>query len=427
MGFLSNVTGVANVAKGNGAGEVGMAKEDKKVLNNISSKIEELQNQNIENAKFLRAITKRIEDELSVIGRIEENKTLEVYDDSNIVDSIKQVEKSLEEINNKEVIAAIDNIKTSINEINSDEVLKELDKVNASIEGINNTEVLDKLGEVKESVEGISNTEVLDKLGEVKESVEGINTAEVLDKLGEVKESVEGINNTEVLDKLDEVKGNIDKINNSDVLNELVGVSLLLGEIKEKVEKEEDDIQLIDAVDNETILSEVKNVGKQVESINNSDVLKELQAIANVIENGNDEQVLAEIKNMSNSFKAISDDNSTMIELQRIEAILKEMKKGTDRDYTDKIKGISNEVDEIKKTMADLELKINRISTMPNTLKSLIELKQQENTKELKYSIEDTVSRMRIDLNGFKTIAKINLWVSILTLILVVLRILGKI
>ena len=389
MGFLSNVTGVANVAKGNGAGEMGMAKEDKKVLNNISSKIEELQNQNIENAKFLRAITKRIEDELSVIGRIEENKTLEVYDDSNIVDSIKQVEKSLEEINNKEVIAAIDNIKTSINEINSDEVLKELDKVNASIEGI-------------------SNTEVLDKLGEVKESVEGINTAEVLDKLGEVKE-------------------NIDQINNSDVLEELVGVSLLLGEIKEKVEKEEDDIQLIDAVDNETILSEVKNVGKQVESINNSDVLKELQAIANVIENGNDEQVLAEIKNMSSSFKAISDDNSTMIELQRIEAILKEMKKGTDRDYTDKIKGISNEVDEIKKTMADLELKINRISTMPNTLKSLIELKQQENTKELKYSIEDTVSRMRIDLNGFKTIAKINLWVSILTLILVVLRILGKI
>lgn len=389
MGFLSNVTGVANVAKGNGAGEVGMAKEDKKVLNNISSKIEELQNQNIENAKFLRAITKRIEDELSVIGRIEENKTLEVYDDSNIVDSIKQVEKSLEEINNKEVIAAIDNIKTSINEINSDEVLKELDKVNASIEGINNTEVLDKLGEVKESVEGISNTEVLDKLGEVKE--------------------------------------NIDKINNSDVLEELVGVSLLLGEIKEKVEKEEDDIQLIDAVDNETILSEVKNVGKQVESINNNDVLKELQAIANVIENGNDEQVLAEIKNMSSSFKAISDDNSTMIELQRIEAILKEMKKGTDRDYTDKIKGISNEVDEIKKTMADLELKINRISTMPNTLKSLIELKQQENTKELKYSIEDTVSRMRIDLNGFKTIAKINLWVSILTLILVILRILGKI
>ena len=84
--------------------------DEKKILLNINSRIEDLKVQNMENAKFLRGITRKIEDELVQMREAEENKSIEVMDDSNILESIERVEKSLQEINSKEVLTEIEKI-----------------------------------------------------------------------------------------------------------------------------------------------------------------------------------------------------------------------------------------------------------------------------------------------------------------------------
>ena len=84
--------------------------DEKKILLNINSRIEDLKVQNLENAKFLRGISRKIENELDQMREVKENKSIEVYDDSTIVDSINRVQQSLQEINNNEIIDAIDKI-----------------------------------------------------------------------------------------------------------------------------------------------------------------------------------------------------------------------------------------------------------------------------------------------------------------------------
>ena len=56
--------------------------DEKKILLNINSRIEDLKVQNMENAKFLRGITRKIEDELVQMREAEENKSIEVMDSS---------------------------------------------------------------------------------------------------------------------------------------------------------------------------------------------------------------------------------------------------------------------------------------------------------------------------------------------------------
>ena len=73
------------------------ANDEKKILLNINSRIEDLKAQNMENAKFLRGISRKIESELNAMREAEDNKSIEVYDDSNIIESINKVQKSLEE------------------------------------------------------------------------------------------------------------------------------------------------------------------------------------------------------------------------------------------------------------------------------------------------------------------------------------------
>ena len=84
--------------------------DEKKILMNINSRMDDLKTQNLQNAKFLRGISRKIETELSQMREMEENKSIEVYDDSALVESINRVEQSLLEINNNEI--AIKNMAT---------------------------------------------------------------------------------------------------------------------------------------------------------------------------------------------------------------------------------------------------------------------------------------------------------------------------
>ena len=49
------------------------ASDEKRILLNINSRIEDLKIQNMENAKFLRGISRKIESELNQMREVEEN------------------------------------------------------------------------------------------------------------------------------------------------------------------------------------------------------------------------------------------------------------------------------------------------------------------------------------------------------------------
>ena len=84
--------------------------EEKIILLNINSKVEDLKVQNMENAKFLRGISRKIESELYQMRELEENRSAETYDGSSILESIERVEKSVNDINNNEILEAIEKV-----------------------------------------------------------------------------------------------------------------------------------------------------------------------------------------------------------------------------------------------------------------------------------------------------------------------------
>ena len=144
MGLLNTVIKKSDSALGFNNSNLSST-DEKKILLNINSRIEDLKVQNMENAKFLRGISRKIENELNQMREVEENKSIEVYDDSHLIESIERVEKSLQEISNNEVLEAIERVNTSLADFNSYEVLEGIDKINQSMNEINSTDVVEEV------------------------------------------------------------------------------------------------------------------------------------------------------------------------------------------------------------------------------------------------------------------------------------------
>ena len=297
------------------------------MLSDINKRIEDLQQQNLENARFLRTITRKIQDDLDIINKVEENRAIEVYDDSKVVASIENVEKSLQEINNREVLEAIDNINNSINEMNSDELIAKIEQVNKNITTINN---------------------------------EGAN------------EEIKAVINESKLDI------------ESDII-----------EIKESLESS--------IKDSGNILS--KSTVHRVESL--------------CSERG-DSAILTEIDKLR---KLINEKNSEVV----INELDDKIKRLSPKDYTGNFIIIEDEIKSTKTALNDVDGKLGRVTTMPSMIKTIVETKNTENNREIKAMIEESADIQKIELNGYKTMTKVNLFISIATFIMVILRILGKI
>ncbi|MBQ3665974.1 MAG: hypothetical protein II919_07695 [Lachnospiraceae bacterium] len=121
--------------------------DEKKMLLNLNSKVEDLKVQNMENAKFLRGISRKIETELYQMRELEENRSGEMFDETAILESLERVEKSISDINNNDIAEAIDKINASIQEMgkaNPNEqtgsgLTEEIKKINEQIENVKNT------------------------------------------------------------------------------------------------------------------------------------------------------------------------------------------------------------------------------------------------------------------------------------------------
>ena len=314
-------------------GTTGTSADERKILLNINSRIEDLKNQNAENARFLKGISKRIEDELVTMKGIEENKTVEVFDDSEILDSIERIEQS-------------------INGMNNDEVLNAIQRINDSI----STSAESKEKVSQEDIENLRGGII--SLGDNMEKL-STGTDRLEENVNQIKDST-----MQLGDDVNWIKGSTVQLEND--INRLKDNTVKLDEFTVGIK------------------DEISLVNTKIERITNNDVLEELQKI----------------------------------EYQ--------LKNGSQKDYSDKLQEIKQLLEQNKDNQDELKKKVDRISTMPNTLRSMMEQLNNDNLAEIEEKIQKVTDREKRVNEKLTKLININLWVSIFTLILFIAKVMGK-
>lgn len=314
-------------------GTTGTSADERKILLNINSRIEDLKNQNAENARFLKGISKRIEDELVTKKGIEENKTVEVFDDSEILDSIERIEQS-------------------INGMNNDEVLNAIQRINDSI----STSAESKEKVSQEDIENLRGGII--SLGDNMEKL-STGTDRLEENVNQIKDST-----MQLGDDVNWIKGSTVQLEND--INRLKDNTVKLDEFTVGIK------------------DEISLVNTKIERITNNDVLEELQKI----------------------------------EYQ--------LKNGSQKDYSDKLQEIKQLLEQNKDNQDELKKKVDRISTMPNTLRSMMEQLNNDNLAKIEEKIQKVTDREKRVNEKLTKLININLWVSIFTLILFIAKVMGK-
>lgn len=351
--------------------------DEKKILMNITSRMDDLKNQNLQNAKFLRGISRKIETELSQMREMEENKSIEVYDDSALVESINRVEQSLHEINNNEILNAIDRVNASLNEINSSEVMDSIDKINRSLGEINQEGVMEEVIKVGEAIEKINNDNILIELKRINDNINRIDFTNITNELDLIKETLTDANPEVVLIE-------VDKINKA--LKDMSSV---------------------------TVLEEVNKANQKLEEINMEELFNEIHRVEAIVSEINENAVLAELEKVK---QLINEKNSA--------DILKELKT---YDYSAQIAALEEAIKSNEAKIEELGTKVDRVNTMPNMLRSVIEHNSSESLKKMEELLEEINNRERKKNDGMRLMLNINLWVSLLTLAVLIANILGMI
>ena len=314
-------------------GTTGTSADERKILLNINSRIEDLKNQNAENARFLKGISKRIEDELVTMKGIEENKTVEVFDDSEILDSIERIEQS-------------------INGMNNDEVLNAIQRINDSI----STSAESKEKVSQEDIENLRGGII--SLGDNMEKL-STGTDRLEENVNQIKDST-----MQLGDDVNWIKGSTVQLEND--INRLKDNTVKLDEFTVGIK------------------DEISLVNTKIERITNNDVLEELQKI----------------------------------EYQ--------LKNGSQKDYSDKLQEIKQLLEQNKDNQDELKKKVDRISTMPNTPRSMMEQLNNDNLAKIEEKIQKVTDREKRVNEKLTKLININLWVSIFTLILFIAKVMGK-
>ncbi len=213
MGLLNNV-----IRKDN---QVAIAGEDKKLLLNINTRIEDLKLQNMENAKFLRGLSRKIETELEQLKAVESNKSIEVKDESKVINSIERVEKALEEINNNDVMEEIDRINKTLEE--------SVSKIDSSVSKIDTEQMASIIGVVDKMQNKID--KVQEEFNSISRTVEEVSNKvnSVITLPNNIKNLMENQNNdmTENLETLYKEMGN-EQEKKASTMKIMVGVNLWL-------------------------------------------------------------------------------------------------------------------------------------------------------------------------------------------------------
>lgn len=468
--------------------------EEKIILLNINSKVEDLKVQNMENAKFLRGISRKIESELYQMRELEENRSAETYDGSSILESIERVEKSVNDINNNEILEAIEKVNSSIQKIEKTgsteqaeaDITGEIKKINEVIEGIQGTlneididaltKEVERLNEYAGKVQSVTDkltasadetaknlnssadgvAEKLDSsTNEAKNAAEQLNVSlnhtqetvsQLQDTVKQTDESAaklnEAIDNAGALvTKIDEaatqaegaaqsldkaitesVAGSVDKINTSvsrfedlaEQINETakrIDTEALVNEISilnERVQSLNESKNVLDGIvktdaqqsdfDSSAVLDEIRNIQTTIGQIDQSEVLNELRRI---------KRFLAGSKTDNAAAMNALNDSINRLNLASYENTLEELRK--------MLKVSEEKSDELGK-------KIDRVASMPTMVKSVLDRVNAENLSRIEEIIADSNAKKA---DSIRKMMNINLWATLLTLVILIARILG--
>lgn len=347
--------------------------DEKKMLVNINSRIEDLKVQNLENARFLRGISKKIENEFQQMREQESSGAIEMMDDSAILESIERVERSLEEINSHELLAEIEKINLSINgmsqsmnqNMSQSAVIEGIDKINQSIGEINTVDIVNEIQKLKEIMEHMDLSGVLSELDKINETMGQVNADVLLLEIDKINKSLRSINSDKVLDEIEKTNDKIDRINLKNIQDELHRMEELISEISSEA------------------------------------VLSELERVRQLIAGQNYKILLTSI-----------DERVSRIKM---------------KDYTERLEEIKQLLEQNINKQEELEQKISRISTMPSMLKAMIERGSDITKENVENAVAEQNYKVNAKLDSLKFLVSAGLWASIVTAALTIANVFGMI
>lgn len=337
--------------------------DEKKYLASINSRIDDIKMQNLENAKFLRGISRKIENELSQMRELESSKSIDMFDDSSILEGIDRIENSVKELNASPIMSELDKLSQSINGMHSEEVLFELDKISKTIGQLNLESVLESIHKINESIGSMDTNEILEELGAINKSLNEFNLDVIMLEIDKVNKSLREINPENLVEKIDVINENINRLDTSEVMSELNRVESMITEI------------------------------------NSNAVLSGLDRMRTLIEEKNSNEVA-----------------------QRLEA---RMDRFTKQDYSMELDELKGLVEKNSMDIADIQEKVARLTTMPAMIKSVITSENEKNLREMDEHITEINNAQNKKIDGVKSLVGFTLWLALLNVVLMIVNILG--
>lgn len=197
--------------------------DDKKLLANLNNGIDELKTQNLENAKFLRGISRKIENELSQMREIEEGKALEMFDETAILESLERIENLINTDNITEELSKMNN---TLLGFNADVIYMEIEKVNRSLKNINSDNIMLEIDNVNENVSRLNTDNIMSGLNRLEAIVSEINSNAVLAELGRLRMLITEKDNGKAFETLGLKLDMISKQSNANQLEEIKNLLL---------------------------------------------------------------------------------------------------------------------------------------------------------------------------------------------------------
>ena len=250
--------------------------DERKYLVNINSRIEDIKMQNLENAKFLRGISRKIENELSQMRELESGKTIETFDDSSILEGIERIENSVKELNASPIMSELDKLSQSVNGMNSDEVLYELDKIGKTISQLNLESVLESVQKINESIGNMDTNEILTELNSVNNTLKEFNADVILLEIDKVNKSLKELNPANLIDRMDGINENISRLDTKEVLTELNRVESMITEINSN--------DVLSELDRMRTLVEEKTSNDRMDRFTKQDYTEQLAELKSLVE-----------------------------------------------------------------------------------------------------------------------------------------------
>lgn len=337
--------------------------DERKYLVNINSRIEDIKMQNLENAKFLRGISRKIENELAQMRELEAGKSIEMFDDSSILEGIERIESSVKELNASPIMSELDKLNQSVNGINSDEVLFELDKIGKTIGQLNLESVLESIQKINDSIGTMDTNEILARLNAINDSLREFNADVILLEIDKVNKSLKEINPSNLIDRIDGINDNISRLDTKEVMGELNRVESMITEI-------------------------------------------------------NSTAVLAELDRM----RALVEEKNSNEAIERLEIRMDRFAK---QDYTVQLSELKQLVEKNTGDIADIQEKLTRVASMPAMVKSVMVSENEKNLREMDEHITEINNSQNKKIDGVKSLVGFTLWLSLLNVVLMIVNILG--